>query len=190
MILSLVYLRNQILKGNDAKRKADIHKIQIAVEEYEKDNDCYPPSLIDCRISTKGEIPDFESYISKFPCDPTTGVGYVYYVDPSLFCPAWYQVYTNLQNEADPDINCEDYVFNYYTSSPNAPDPDCAGSGIPPQGYYGCFSGTCLPINWSSERPGPECDPNYTSSTCCIGEQCYCINQDTGEPQNECQPWQ
>ena len=30
----LWYFRNQIFKGNDGKRKGDIHKIQIAIEEY------------------------------------------------------------------------------------------------------------------------------------------------------------
>ncbi len=191
VILALVvfwFLRNQILKGNDAKRKGDIHKIQVAVEEYEKDNDCYPP--IELVVCDPGD--GLKPYLSKIPCDPTTGTSY-YYEQEGSACPSWYRIYANLQNLSGA---CgPGYAFNYYETSPNAPDPDCTevengdGNGAPTQ-YYGCFSGTCLPINWSSERPGPECDPNYTSSTCCIGEQCYCINQDTGEPQNECQPWQ
>lgn len=196
VILALVvfwFLRNQILKGNDAKRRGDIHKIQVAVEEYEKDNDCYPP--VELVVCDPGD--GLKPYLSKIPCDPTTGDSYIYEVDDPN-CASWYRIYANLQNLSDADIEgyCgPDYAFNYYETSPNAPDPDCTevengdGNGAPTQ-YYGCFSGTCLPINWNSERPGPECDPNYTSSTCCIGEQCYCINQDTGEPQNECQPWQ
>lgn len=201
VILALIiiwFLRTQIFKGNDGKRKGDIHKIQVAVEEYEKDNDCYPPSLIDCRIYTKDQSPDFEAYISKFPCDPVTNSGYVYLADPSSpSCPAWYWIFANLGNEADPDIEelgCTygcgpELAFNYYVSSPNAPDPEKGtgdeGGGIP-QDFYGCFSGSCLPINWDPARPGPECDPNYGGSTCYD----QCTDPETGTPQNECQSWQ
>lgn len=36
-------LRSSLWKGNDAKRKADLDRIKIALEEYEKDHNCYPP---------------------------------------------------------------------------------------------------------------------------------------------------
>lgn len=201
-VVLLWYLRNQVFKGNDGKRKGDIHKIQVAVEEYEKDNDCYPASLISCKTTTKdfllanpNSLLDFEAYIDKFPCDPVTKASYHYESEPGISeCASWYRIYTNLDNLSDPDIvgTCgPGYSFNYYQSSPNASDPDCTEAGTdggagPPQDFYGCFSGTCLPINWDPARPGPECDPNYGNSTC-YGQ---CIDPDTGAPQNECQPWQ
>lgn len=191
VILALIiiwFLRTQQLKGNDAKRKGDIHKIQVAVEEYEKDNDCYPlPQLVVC---DPGD--GLKPYLSKIPCDPTTDASY-YYEHEDFSCPSWYRIYVNLQNLSDADIAgaCgPGYAFNYYATSPNAPDPECTeienGGGVPSQDFYGCFSGSCLPISWDPARPGPECDPNYGSSTC-YGQ---CVDPGTGAPQNECQPWQ
>lgn len=196
IIAVLVYLRTQIFKGNDGKRKGDLHNIQVAVEEYEKDNNCYPlPSLVVCNPGT-----GLRPYISKIPCDPVTGASY-YYEHEDSSCPSWYRIYTNLDNENDPAITgyCgPGYSFNYYVSSPNAPPADCipvggtggssggsSGSGGVSQGFYGCFSGVCQPINWDPLRPGPECDPNYGNSTCYN----QCTNPDTGESQNECTPW-
>jgi len=197
VVLALVifwFLRNQILKGNDAKRKGDIHEIQVAVEEYEKDNDCYPlPQFVVCNPGD-----GLKPYLSKIPCDPTTGASY-YYEHEGSSCPSWYRIYTNLQNLSDADIvgACgPGYAFNFCAASPNAPDPDCTevengngngnGNGAPSEYFYGCFSGSCLSISWDPARPGPECDPNYGSSTC-YG---MCIDPETSAPQNECQPWQ
>ena len=196
MAIIIWYFRNQIFKGNDAKRKGDIHKIQVAVEEYEKDNNCYPlPSLVVCDPGT-----GLKPYMSVVPCDPTTDASYIYEHEDSE-CPSWYRIYTNLNNLTDIDITglCgPGYSFNYFVTSPNASDPDCIaidegggdetpfpGGGDPGEDFYGCFGGACVPINWDPARPGPECDPNYGSGTC-YGQ---CTNPDTGQPQNECQSW-
>ena len=187
MTVIIWYFRNQIFKGNDAKKRGDMHKIQVAVEEYEKDNNCYPlPSLVVCDPGT-----GLKPYMNVIPCDPTTDASYFYdYEDSS--CPSWYRLYTNLDNLADQGILGEcgpDYSFNYYLSSPNAPDAECVEIGTDGGGtgedFYGCFGGACVPINWDPARPGPECDPNYGSGTC-YGQ---CTNPDTGQPQNECQSW-
>jgi len=194
MAIAIWYFRNQMLKGNDAKRKGDIHRIQVAAEEYEKDNNCYPlPSLVVC--DSEGLAP----YMSIVPCDPMTNASY-YYEHKDSDCPSWYRIYTNLDNLSDIDIvgACgPDYSFNYFLSSPNAPDPECTEiddgdengengeNGDTGEDFYGCFAGACQPINWDSSRPGPECDPNYGSGTCYN----QCINPDTGQPQNECQTW-
>ena len=195
-VLALIliwFLRNQVLKGNDAKRKGDIHKIQVATEEYEKDNDCYPP--VELVVCDPGD--GLKPYLSKIPCDPTTGDSY-YYEQEGSACPSWYRIYANLENLSDADIEgfCgPDHAFNYYVTSPNAPDPDCTeeengnGEEDPTQDFYGCFNGTCLPIDWDPERPGPECDPSYISNTCSSSGQYYCINEETEDPQNECEPW-
>lgn len=196
LALMIFLFRLQILKGNDAKRKGDIHKIQVAVEEYEKDNNCYPlPHLVVCSPGTS-----LKPYINKIPCDPSTDGSYFYDHDDSL-CPAWYRIFASLENESDEDYIAggvgPGYAFDYYASSPNAPNPDVGeengnggngngGNGNggspspPPITFYGCRSGICVQILWNSDRPGPECDPNFQNSTC-YG-QC-------GPPEVECQQW-
>ena len=189
MSVIIWYFRNQIFKGNDAKRKGDIHNIEVAIEEYEKDNNCYPlPSLVVCDPGT-----DLKPYMSKVPCDPMTDASY-YYEHEDSSCPSWYRIYTNLDNLTDIDILGEcgpDHSFNYYESSPNAPDADCVETGNggengTDEDFYGCYGGGCQPINWDPTRPGPQCDPSFKSGTC-YG---LCTDPDTGQPINPCQPWQ
>lgn len=174
-MIALWYFRSQIFKANDAKRKADLHRIQVAVEEYEKDHNCYPPpELLDCNPGT-----GLQPYIQKIPCDPTTGGNYVYTYDVAT-CPTSYHLYATLEVTSDPDANANcNPPFNYAVSSPNV--DACTGANLSNSNYYGCKSGACVPIQWDSNRPGPECDPNYLSSTCY--NQC-------GTPGTECQSWQ
>ncbi len=191
VILALViiwFLRNQIFKGNDAKRKGDIHKIQVGVEEYEKDNDCYPP--IGLLICDPGE--GLKPYISKIPCDPVTDDSYVYEVDnPS--CASWYRIYANLDNESDPiieELGCNygcgpGTSYEYYATSPNAPDPEKGETG-----YFGCFSGVCTPIGLQPDRDPPSgvCDPNYYCPGC--PDPCgFGVCGTPENPQNECVLW-
>jgi prepilin-type N-terminal cleavage/methylation domain-containing protein len=189
-LMIMVYLRTQVFKGNDARRKTDIKKIQIAVEEYEKDHDCYPtPDLVVCSPGT-----GLSPYITKIPCDPVTNASYYYdYEDSS--CPGWYRMYTKLDNVEDEDAEAgigPFSAYNYYQGSPNSPTDGDSGSTPPPSGgggggggtpstFYGCQSGVCVPIGWDESRPGPACDPNYQSPNC-YG-QC-------GPVQVECTPWQ
>lgn len=194
-VIAISLLASQIFKGNDAKRKTEVRRIQVAVEEYEKDHECYPlPQYVVCKPGT-----GLKPYISKIPCDPVTGGSYVYeHADDT--CPSWYRIYVRLENEADPDIEeleCTygcgpGFAYNYYVSSPNAPAPARATAPLPSgdgdggdggdgEVFYGCFGGVCTMISWDPERPGPECDPNFQNPTC-YG-QC-------GPAEVECQPWQ
>jgi len=175
-ILIVAYLRSQVFKGNDARRKADLKRIGIAVEEYEKDKNCYPlPSLLSCNPG-KGLLP----YLSKIPCDPVTDATYLYDYEDSV-CPKWYRIYGKLENEKD--LNSilgigPNSAFNFEYSSPNA--PEIISSGGTPDNFYGCKSGACVPITWDPARPGPICDPNFQNSTC-YGQ---CVNLDF-----ECKSW-
>lgn len=194
-LLILAITRGQVFKGNDARRKGDIRRISVAVEEYEKDNNCYPlPQLVVCEPGD-GLLP----YIEKIPCDPVTKASYFYEPEGST-CPGWYRIYTNLNNKSDEEIanqGCQygcgpQTAYNFYASSPNAPTPDQGSSGSGGSGgaggggggevsdFYGCRSLACVPISWDPARPGPECDPNYGNPTC-YG---FCSN-----PNNECQAW-
>lgn len=79
-ILSSAALFNvprQIKKSHDAKRKSDIHELQVALESYFTDNQKYPVSL-----PAKGLLltsPDGQTvYLSKMPADPVTRDPYLY----------------------------------------------------------------------------------------------------------------
>lgn len=190
IIAITVYLRTQIFKANDARRKAETKRIGIALEEYEKDNDCYPLSVI-CKPGT-GLLP----YLDKVPCDPVSGGSYLYEPQEGTICPKWYRVYSILENEND--VDHLGYVgpfsaFSYVYSSPNAPEivpaasptstpiPTATSTSDPnPSDYYGCFDGVCRPILWDPSRPGPECEISYNNSNC----QTQCQN-----PNSQCLPW-
>lgn len=184
-VLVSSYLRSQIYKSYDARRKAEIKRISIAVEEYEKDNNCYPlPSAVSCTIGT-----GLRPYIDKIPCDPVTGASYMYEHEDSQ-CPRWYKIYTVLDNETDGDYVANigpNAAYSFVYESPNAPATVPAqgggaggGGGVPDTDFYGCLSGVCTLIQWDTSRPGPSCDPNYQNSTC-YGQ---CSN-----PANECANW-
>lgn len=177
-LIAMWYFRSQIFKGNDAKRKGDLHEIQVALEEYEKDNNCYPQSQY--LLCTPGTA--LSPYLNKVPCDPNGGS---YLFEPEgKACPSWYRIYVNLDYKQDPEIpkiGCQygcgpNLAFNYYVSSPNAPP----APNTPGVDFFGCINHICTPIKWDPSRPGPECDPNYQDSNCY--NQCP-------QPLTECLPW-
>ncbi|MBX4205946.1 type II secretion system GspH family protein [Candidatus Microgenomates bacterium] len=197
-LIALVGFRSQIFKGKDAKRKADLKRIQIAVEEYEKDHDCYPlASLVTCNPGNT-----LLPYVDRIPCDPVTNKSYFYEHEDSV-CPKWYRFYTRLDNGADSDIEklkCTsgcgpNSAYNYYATSPNVSGEigSSGGSSNPSGGnggggggqgdddnFYGCHNGSCVPINWNNSIAGPECSPNYQNPTCY--DQCT----SGGSPVHEC----
>lgn len=172
LVLALILsIKGQIVKGRDAKRKADVHLIKTAVEEYEKDHDCYPaPELIACGNS-------FQPYLPTILCDPFSNEAYVYEV-PEDGCPRWFRIYSRLENLKDtgllPGIGPSG-SYNYYVSSPNAPLPSGGATPaptslptstpIPGSGYYGCIDSTCVPVPLDSEG-SPLCSPNWTDVNC------------------------
>jgi len=172
-LMAILYLRSQTYKGKDARRKSDLHEIQVAVEEYEKDNNCYPlPNLVACDPGT-----GLRPYIPQVPCDPESDASY-YYDHEDNACPSWYRVYTTLGNEKDEDIVGSIGLmgdYNFYISSPNAPTPD---SHVPISDFYGCISGVCTPIDYFGAR----CDPNFQNSGC------YSLCGSPSNPTNECIP--
>lgn len=188
ILIGISFFRGQIFKGNDARRKADINRIKIALEEYEKDNDCYPlPQFVTCNPGT-----GLSPYLNKIACDPTTHASYFYeYEDDS--CPKWYRIYTKLDNTSDTSFKGwvgPNSAFNYVSSSSNAPVVTYSGNqengsggggeaGVS-ENFYGCKLGVCVPLGWNDARPGPECDPNYQNASC-YG-QC-------GPEQTECKDW-
>ena len=144
VILGLAFLvginpMTQIFKGHDTRRKADPAKIQIALENYHADHDCYPPPSQICYNDTGGKTcnicgneslsPDFNPYLPQLPCDPQhPSEQYLYQVDDTN-CPTYYRIYIALSNTADPAIarvGCQngcgptdDKNYNYGVTSPN-----------------------------------------------------------------------
>lgn len=187
ILIAISFFRGQIFKGNDAERKSDLMRIKIALEEYEKDNDCYPlPQFVTCNPGT-GLTP----YLNKIACDPVTHASYFYEYENDS-CPKWYRIYTKLDNVSDPSFKGwvgPNSAFNYVTSSSNAPGVTYSESQGGVSGgetgasgdFYGCKSGVCVPLTWNDSRPGPECDPNYQNPSCY--QQCNL-------PTTECIPWE
>lgn len=144
-------------------------KFQEAVEEYEKDHDCYPqPALVYCQPGT-GLVP----YLSKVPCDPATGDKYFYENDNDT-CAKWYRIFIFLDNQNDKDIIPgigPGNKYNFYLASPNAPVPSSASvpTSIPSCGgnkYYGCINGECQPIGCNAQGTGPICQPGFDNDNC------------------------
>jgi len=200
LFLIIMLFRNQLFKGQDARRKADINRIRIAIEEYEKDNNCYPPKAI---VENCDPGIGLRPYLDKVPCDPVTREYYEVELE-EVACPSWYRIYTHLTNDKDLDIEevgCTygcgpNYAYNFYISSPNAPSPESTtapGSTPKPSeepgdaNFYGCINYVCRRILWDPQRPGPECDPNWQRGTC-TGEEC-CYDQ-CGSESKECLDWQ
>lgn len=129
MVISFGAYKAQLLKGYDGRRKADISKIKVALEEHEKDHECYPTALPACNPGT-----GLQPYLNKIPCDARTKLDYVYYVESGVSCPKWYWIFTTLDNTSDPAItklgcesgcgpNATHATYNYYDGSPNAGKP-------------------------------------------------------------------
>jgi prepilin-type N-terminal cleavage/methylation domain-containing protein len=179
MVATFFFARSQYVKGRDARRKADMHKIQEAVEEYEKDHDCYPqPALVVCSPGT-GLIP----YLSKVPCDFATGENYFYENDNDA-CAKWYRMFIFLDNQNDESILsfAAPYTkYNFYLASPNAPVPELSSSTPGPSSSpapsstpnpscdgsakYGCIQGTCTRISLKPDGC-PVCNPVFDNSNC------------------------
>lgn len=187
-VLITVYLRTQVFKSYDARKKAEIKRIAVAVEEYEKDNNCYPlSSLLSCNPGD-----GLKPYLGKIPCDPLTEASYMYEHEDSV-CPRWYKIYAVLDNETDIDYQLgigPNVAYSYVFESPNSPATESQSQNggqedggeiiVPQTDFYGCVSGACVPVSWDVNRPGPACDPNFQNSSC-YGQ---CAN-----PTNECEPW-
>ncbi|MFC1710219.1 type II secretion system protein [Patescibacteria group bacterium] len=142
ILLTLVgfTFKGQLFKGKDAVRKTDLHKISIALEDYEKDHECYPDDLTYL----------VSDYMKVVPVDPTNRQDYVYAPQPDVGCHRWYWVFSDLEKEEDPKIEelkchfgcgpaADDTEYNYYESSPNAPEPFYGFT----EGYA-CCNGGCV----------------------------------------------
>lgn len=183
-------------RASDSRKKSDLDRIQIALEDYYGDNDCYPTTL-PCGGETD---PGFRPYLGTVPCDPETGQAYSYYPEKTT-CPSYYKIYTNLRWKDDPiiaQLGCTkwgcgpDGGYDYGVSSPNVRIEGwtCPGTPDNPMGkWFACqanFQGNCdcNEIEFESvvipcclfpgQKQGPYCFQTWPI------DQCYCNDKDCG----------
>ncbi len=106
--------KNQIGQAADAKRKADLHSIQSALELYFSDCDVYPSSLYDL---TTPDIKDECSFggnvwLTIIPTDPD-GSNYYYKVSSDR---STYDLCANLEIPPNVSSSCPDTSYNYHIS--------------------------------------------------------------------------
>lgn len=190
MIIALSNWRVQIDRGHDARRKSDLDKIRIALEDYYNDKNCYPPAgSFDTCDSTV-----LAPYIPKIPCDPQTKKPYLY-VPESNPCLG-YRACVALKDKGDSDIarlGCDPVQgcgwgagYNYCLASGTTiiapgfnpgvggtPTPTPGGGGF--QGLFACTpGGQC---NAYADPPGSGCPVSFSEPTC---------NNACGNPANRC----
>ena len=104
-------------RSRDAQRKSDVRQIQSALELYRSDNGIYPLSaaLSSCggALSLSGV-----TYMSKVPCDPSTGTAYTY----TSATGSTYTLRACLENgndsQKDTTDTCTGATFSYTVSNP------------------------------------------------------------------------
>ena len=114
LTLATIYSVTQNLaKSRDARRKADLARLKIAMEDYYGDKNAYPPdpdgSLLEC------DSESLRPYLSSVPCDPKTNLPYCYVYDNDAPVGQTYKIFASFENENDADIyklGCEHSSIN------------------------------------------------------------------------------
>lgn len=124
-IAAFITVPTQLKKSRDARRKADLDRIKIALYDYYFDYDCFPENLPNCQenFGQNGMV-----YLNNFPCD-SKGDPYRYVVTKKGGgkCSQWFRLFTNLEVTTDPiiaKIHCSqgcgpDCAYNYGVASTN-----------------------------------------------------------------------
>lgn len=109
MVVILIGTLNPVVyvqKSNDIRRKKDLGRIKIALEEYYNDKKCYPPQDIVAQLRDKTNC--YKS-LAVFPqlapwvCDPK-GSPYFLVVPINTNCPKEYKIMANLEYNKDPSL--------------------------------------------------------------------------------------
>lgn len=177
ILLTVLYLSllGNTAKARDARRKSDLNKLKVKMEDYNNENGKYPtnldPTLCHQQFGKYGDL----------PCDPINNGEFRYkYVTDAR--GSMYKIYTRLEYDQDPVISavgcdpegCEGQTvgptgLNWGVSSPNVSLAGC------PVGWftYGCQSGACNsvqlgpPTNWQGDYV---CQPDQScGGDCCNG---------------------
>lgn len=103
--------RLQIARARDSRRKADLKRIAIALEDYAGDKPCYPTAIYDEDVPGCVASGQIDPYLRQIPCDPQTKEPYRY---DSSNCKE-FVIYSTLELEEEKDYG----LGNYALSSPN-----------------------------------------------------------------------
>ncbi len=95
-----------LAKGRDGRRKADLHKIATALEEYYNDKGTYPSELhpTNGTVSVCGQNTVLSNSLKEVPCDVRTKLPYLYLPQCASGVCKTYRLYAVLDNKHDPDI--------------------------------------------------------------------------------------
>ncbi|MFA6249877.1 MAG: type II secretion system protein [Candidatus Shapirobacteria bacterium] len=172
--------QGQMVKARDVKRKANLDRIKSALYDRFMDSGCYPKDLPGCDQSFTFNS---SNYLTNWPCDPKTRSPYVYRVEDAS-CSSWFQIYTMLENEEDPDIansNCDQgcgpaCAFNYGVSSTNIRIDE--GCYTPSAGSGDCHNDKQIMI---CHRPG-----EASQNELCVDDDAYADHMSHGDHIGHC----
>lgn len=187
LIIAMIGTLNPIAlveRGNDGKRKRDVNRIRIALEDYYNNKRCYPTKLeIDQLMQKSNCGKNMTAIFSSFGpwvCDPSARLPYPIAV-PDVSCPKQFKIMAKLYNTKDSNIPANWYLtknkylgfvgslipadtVNYGVSDGSAPwyeivDTCAIFLKKNPGLGYGCFvkSGSC----------------NSAGTGRCEGDSCY-----------------
>ncbi|HSX40870.1 MAG TPA: prepilin-type N-terminal cleavage/methylation domain-containing protein [Candidatus Saccharimonadales bacterium] len=152
IVIAIINPGTQLAKARDARRKNDMHQIQVALEAYKSDNGHYPPSP-DWINSSQGDqwIPGLSpQYMQKLPRDPSSSGG------SYTGFPGWYGKWDYAYYAAAYPSTCaqghavvagDDYML--IARAENTADPAAIGQTLT---YAGCPTGV-----WTGYFPfGPQ----------------------------------
>ncbi|HOX96667.1 MAG TPA: prepilin-type N-terminal cleavage/methylation domain-containing protein [Candidatus Woesebacteria bacterium] len=177
MILIGVNPLAQIHKAYDARRKADISRIQKGMESYYADHENYPSFPIkdaDDHFTYPCGSDVLSPYVESMPCDPTTKRSYTIWLIPKgSTSPSKYAIIAESDSFFDSQSTDNEYISEstsnpycpglFIVSSPDMTDAEiiegCSGLGLATK-FYGCVDSACKPIQAGS------CAPNYDTVNC------------------------
>ena len=151
----------QIGKSRDARRKSDLKKLAIALEDYATDHKCYPNESSGLDVLSP-------KYIPQIFKDPKTKQPYTYVCSSNGDCGGGtgctkFAIFTTLESE--PGIPYKD--GNYVVSSPN-------WNVAPWVGCYDCCNGYCT-LKGYPDKDG-NCPTTKYRRINCVGEECCDYN--------------
>lgn len=165
IIITVVYsVMQNLANSRDTRRKADIARIKVALEDYYGDKSQYPTTdLLDAC-----ESQELSPYLKSLPCDPKTKQPYCYIYDAEAPVGQNYRLLAALENNYDEVITklgcANDTTYCGYETT-------CATYG---SGYnYGVSSSDIAVLNpiaevsgggtgdTSSPTPTPSINPTY-----------------------------
>lgn len=189
ILLILLTMKTQLARGRDARRKADLDRIQKSFEEIYNDASCYP----DFGILENCGSGDLSPYIKAVPCDPSSHEPYLHVVGAPDACTS-YHVCAKLEDRTDPDIariGCHPYTgcgfgadYNYCvavgsTVAAAGFDPSIGTATPTPTiqyaGDYACTPGGVCNLYDDPLLHG--CPTSFASPVC---------NNQCGNPANRC----